>query len=85
MPRPMRTAPKDTLILLVGKISSARKEGFVYLDESIVVGYWDSKEGWVINCSQVTGPFIEPSGWLPLPKGIYPKREMDITLTVGKE
>lgn len=65
--RPIETAPRNRSVLLFGKMRPHEMFGST---EKLMVfsGYWDEIDtAWCSTGSTWTGPFFEPTHWMPLP------------------
>lgn len=66
--RDISTAPKDGHCLLYGR-QTDKSSDVRFKGEFVTTGYWDAMdEAWCATGSNWTGPFLEPSHWMPLPE-----------------
>lgn len=65
--QPIETAPRDKHLLLYG--TQLPCEGINMAGPVHFTGYWDAiDEAWCSTGSTWTGPFYEPTHWMPLPR-----------------
>ena len=69
--QPIETAPKDAVVLLFGLLVPHADDRHLHsaLDQpKRFTGYWDEiDDAWCPVGSTWTGPWIEPTHWMPLP------------------